>query len=98
MCVDHCHLPCALHHFPLANRARKQKLNRAFFWGHDPVTHVRRARYLTVHVGGPSLSVSLSLSLSMSSVRRSEHADGFGSIRAEGSRSPRGVPLVSGAS
>ena len=29
---------------------------------HDPITHVRRARYLTVHVGEPSLSVSLSLS------------------------------------
>ena len=37
-------------------------LNRVFFWGHDPVTHVRRARYLTV-VGDPSLSVSVSVSV-----------------------------------
>ena len=59
LCVDHCDLRCAVHSFLLAIRARKQKLNRVFFWGHDPVSHVRRVRYLTVHVGDPSPSVSI---------------------------------------
>ena len=38
-------------------------LNRVFFWCHDRITHVRRAKNLCV-VGDPFLSVSLSLSLS----------------------------------
>ena len=70
-CIDHCHLQCVLHNRSLLPTEQEtQKHKRVSFWGHDPITHVRRARYLTVHVGEPSLSVSLSLSLSFVCVSR----------------------------
>ena len=49
----------------LVRRTRGHQLNSLFslfFWGHDPITHVRRARYLTA-VGESSVSVSVCLSV-----------------------------------
>ena len=47
----------------LPTEQKSRSSTEFFFWGHDPLTHVRRARYLAVYVGDPSLSVSFSLSL-----------------------------------
>ena len=41
----------------LASRARFNRLTKSFSQGHDPITHVHRARFLT-DVGGALLSVS----------------------------------------
>ena len=53
--------------FPRVNCAHPRiRLPMFFCHCHDPITHVRRARFLP-DVAGPFLSVSLSLSLSLSS-------------------------------
>ena len=53
--------------------------NRIFCRGHDPITHVRRARYLTV-VGDPFLSVPLPFIVSLLSV--AVHTDDGGVWRS----------------